>query len=310
MLVCMLKASTIPTCVLAIVMNACGSDDRAADGDDATATQGASDGDCTPGTETCECIEGGLCVAGLVCASNLCVDLGATGGNDEGGTEKPMGDDSDGAGDGDGMVDDDGGDPEGSCAGKCLGSSPHLGGVCYCDPTCAFDDACCPDYSEACPGQCFFNSDCAADEVCNSEQQCVYAWGQTYNVCVDLWRDYSTICWDVACGLADVFYELAYAGQLVHVSTTYDDVLQASWTECYPLLINADVTDTTHSNGVWRATFWDRDAASGNDFIYTACFPEDGACSFIPLTFLKAGSAKWSSTDAQPFEVRVRFVAQ
>jgi hypothetical protein len=289
-----------------IFATAC-ADSDASDGEAGTTAASASDGACSPGTEACACNEGGLCVAGLVCASNLCVDLGATGGNDDGGTEKPADE-----GDGDETTDggSDGSEPEGSCAGNCFGSSPHLGGTCYCDPTCAYDDVCCPDYTEACPGQCFFNDDCAADEVCNSAQECVSAWGTTYNVCVDLWRDYSTICWDVGCGLADVFYELAYGGNVVHVSNTFDDALEATWTECYPIEINANVTDTTQSNGVWRATFWDRDAATDHDFIFTACFPNDGACSFVPLSFLKAGGATWAASATAPFEIRVRFVAQ
>lgn len=40
-------------------------------------TEGATTGACTPGSEGCGCYEGNLCLVGLKCLSDLCVDPGA-----------------------------------------------------------------------------------------------------------------------------------------------------------------------------------------------------------------------------------------
>ncbi len=59
-----------------------GTGDRGTGGDPETGTGGA---DCPDGTERCSCYGNGTCNAGLVCASDLCVDLGTGGGAGAGG---------------------------------------------------------------------------------------------------------------------------------------------------------------------------------------------------------------------------------
>lgn len=65
---------------------------------DSDSTDGASSGgECNPGHEGCACVDGDLCLAGLVCASQVCVDLGGatTGGSMTGGSDSDSGKGSD-----------------------------------------------------------------------------------------------------------------------------------------------------------------------------------------------------------------------
>jgi len=52
---------------------------------------GGDSGTCTPGTELCACLAGGLCTGDLVCGSNLCVRIIGVG---NGGTGGSVGDDA------------------------------------------------------------------------------------------------------------------------------------------------------------------------------------------------------------------------
>lgn len=233
---------------------------------------------------------------GRSCARRTCASIDATGGAEEGDTEKPPLD-----------TGDSGGDP-GSCVGNCGAAVPHLGGLCLCDPSCAVNDACCSDYAEACPGGCLYNQDCADDEVCSVGQECVPAWGRTYQVYVDVWRDHSTTCWDTLDCLADVYWFMYYGGELVYSSAQQDNVSEASWPDPGSIIVDSD--NELESNKVWSIVFYDADGASGDDAINLVCEPDAGdACSHIPLQYLKWGSVIWDQERDWPFEVWVRFVA-
>lgn len=255
-------------------------------------------GGCVDGLEGCPCITGGLCVAGLVCASQLCVDLGGvddTQGADgaDGGTSKP----SD-TGEPVTTGEDTGttGEPA-SCVGRCDGSAAP-GTACYCDTACMSLGDCCPDYVEACGGAaCLSNDDCGALEVCSPTMGCRDAFGATYDVVVDDWRDHTTVCWDVDDCLADVYYDLYYAGEQVFESSTVADVVQASWSEPATFAIN--------DLDVLSIAFADEDL-DADDAMITVCFLADLTCGPVPVDVLHAGTYAW---DDDSFAVSVRFLA-
>jgi hypothetical protein len=187
---------------------------------------------------------------------------------------------------------DDGGQP-GSCEGVCGESAPHLGGTCYCDPSCGLADDCCPDYEAACGGQCALNEHCADDEVCTSStQECVEASLQTYDLTVVEWTDYTPNCWDALSGdcLADVFYEVRYGGELIFSSDVVDETVSASWDE--PVVIALQPDDAL------VVRFYDWDAVTANDFTNSVCFTNpDGECGPVPTESLHAGGAVWDTED-------------
>lgn len=278
---------------------------------DTIGTAGESAG-CVPGAETCPCMEGGLCDAGLICASQLCVDLG--GGSDPtsvdpddsgegGGTAKTTDDGgedgSSGAGTGDtGMI----GEP-GSCVDHCGESVPHFDGMCFCDPVCASSGDCCPDYAAACGGGCAFNSDCADTEVCSvGTSTCIDSFSATYDIVVDQWTDHTPVCWDgVGNCLADVYYEVYYGGDPVFTSVTFDDTLNASWTDPWTVVLDPAL--------VLTFAFFDDDTL-GDESIDTECFVQgDGTCGPVPASVLHAGTVLWDPGD-DTFTVQVRFSAR
>lgn len=270
-------------------------------------------GGCPPGAETCPCLEGGKCDAGLVCASQLCVDLGGldAGGGDSGdsgvveggGTAKP--DDSGGVDTGSGTAGESGvvGEP-GSCVDHCGEGVPDTGGTCYCDPVCGTMDDCCADYATVCAGGCLLNADCGEDQVCSvAAGDCVGVFEADYDVVVEQWIDQTPVCWD---GLgdcyADVYYQVFYGGNLEFTSATVDDALQASWDQPWTTMFAPE--------SVLSVTFWDADSVGGDEVIVTECFL-DGMMSCGPLTAatLHEGVAAWQpAADADGFVVQVRFL--
>ena len=89
--------------VVGLALVSCGSP---RDAEDAPAF-GSDGGDCTVGSETCECTPGGGCDPGLTCLSNVCVDAGGTSSNDsaDAGPGSSGGNDTTGDSD-DGVMDD------------------------------------------------------------------------------------------------------------------------------------------------------------------------------------------------------------
>lgn len=73
---------------LVVTIPGCGEDDGTGDTDATTgmgtsnsnaSSSGADSSDeCTPGHESCICVDGNLCLGGLSCVSSVCVDLGDT----------------------------------------------------------------------------------------------------------------------------------------------------------------------------------------------------------------------------------------
>lgn len=293
------------TLALVLVLLGCPSND---DGDQNTLATTASDtGGCPPGTETCACLPGGVCNGDLICASQLCVDFGGSSGADDGETDKT---------ESGGVDTSSGGGEPGSCVGHCDDGEmvPHFGGVCFCEPSCKGQDGeastCCPDYEQACPGDCLFNDECSADEVCNSAQTCVPAWGQQYEVCVTYWRDHTSTCWDFDDCYADVYFKMSYGGEAVLVSETHDDVTETSWDDCAIFEINSDIDDGTQSNEVWATFFYDEDGIGSPDATNHICEPNGtGGCTFIPLDYLRWGTVYWTASADVPFDVTVRFLA-
>lgn len=273
----------------------------------ASSSGSGSESECEAGTEDCDCRPGGVCDGDLICTPPQgCVDFGGDDDESSTGDKPPTSESSSGA-----DSTDDGGEP-GSCAGSCGEAVPHFGGLCLCDPSCMLNDACCDDYEESCPGDCLFNEDCPPNEVCNSGQECVFAWGQTYQVCVDYWADVSPMCWDGPGDCyADVYFEMYYGGALIGVSPTHDDVLSTSWDECATFEINSDIDDGAQSSGVWSVVFLDDDGAiNPADHIDVICEPGGaGGCTFIPLDYLKWGQVFWENMPERPAEVHVRFLA-
>lgn len=270
------------------------------------------DGECASGTESCACIESGLCVAGLVCLSDVCVDPGGTSGGDEEGSG-PKPEDGGSVDTGDAGTSDGG--PLGSCAGNCGGSVPDGDGYCYCVPQCDFAGDCCADYEAECGdlGGCLFNSDCAANEVCSvANNECVPAYFHTFEVRVVTWEDHTPDCWDTldADCLADAFFVATYGGSEVYpMSAVHNDVAYTDWLdEPFDVAINAD-------EALWFA-FYDWDDLSPNDFLNLVCFFDNvgDPCGPVGIEFLHAGGAVWDYTNApEPkdrFFVQVSFVAK
>jgi Somatomedin B domain len=266
---------------------------------------------CVPGAETCPCLEGGRCDAGLVCASQLCVDLGglsnagAESDTDQGGGTAKTTDD--GAGEltsasasGTGETGNFG--EPGSCEGHCGEQVPHFDGVCSCDPGCAYFGDCCDDYETACGGGgCVFNEDCAPEQVCSfTASVCVDAFTASYDIVVDQWQDKTDIWWDgIDDVYADVYYDIYYGGELVFTSETMPDVFNASWTVPWSATLDVD--------SVLAVAFSDDDT-DVDEFIDIDCFPDqDEACGPVPVSVLHAGTMVWDSAD---FLVQVRFLAQ
>ncbi|MFO0631862.1 MAG: hypothetical protein U0168_03330 [Nannocystaceae bacterium] len=271
-------------------------------------------GGCTPGAETCPCRDGGKCDAGLVCASQLCVDLGGLdGGADDsggsgmlegGGTAKPM-EDSGGVGPGSdsGTAGETGviGEP-GSCIDHCGEGVPDMGGMCFCDTVCATMDDCCADYATACAGGCLLNADCAQDQVCSmAAGACVGAFEADYDIVVEQWQDETPVCWDgISDCYADVYYQVFYGGNLEFTSATVDDALQASWTDPWTTMLAPET--------VLSFTFWDHDSVGGDEFIVTECFLDpENACSPVGAATLHEGVASWQP-EGDGFIVQVRFL--
>jgi len=294
-----------------MVLQACGGDDGEQQSNTTLGTSismttsatetGNDEDDCPLGSESCPCTAGGGCDGELVCASQTCVDFGDSGGADEGETDKPPPEDT--------GADESGGDVEGSCENNCFSASPHLGGLCFCDPSCGMTDTCCPDYETACPGQCLFPDDCASDEVCNSAQECVPAWGQIYDVCVDNWADFSPTCWDFDDCFADVYYTIYYGGTPVFTSTTQNDSTQASWSDCFAMEFNSDIDDGTQSNKVLSIVFTDADGAGSDDPMNVVCYAEGGSCTYLPLLYLHEGGLHYDHDASYPFDFQIRLVA-
>lgn len=87
-------------CACLLSMVACAKSDESASAGETTIattmTETSTTDDCTPGYESCECVGGEVCLAGLACVSKVCVNLGelTTGGDSAGdssgkGTEGP-----------------------------------------------------------------------------------------------------------------------------------------------------------------------------------------------------------------------------
>ena len=249
-----------------------------------------------PGVAGCPCIEGGLCVAGALCEDGLCVPEpgGTTGGAGTTGPKTPpdMGDGSTSGGTG---------APEGTCVGRC----GDLLGPCACDPVCVEFGDCCPDYEDACPGQCVSNGECLAGQVCSSSTQtCVPATGHTYGVVVTHWADFTDVCWDFgACYSPDPFYTIDYCGQRVFTSSTQFDTAQASWST------EAEITIT--DDCVFTLTMTDEDI-SVDDWILTWCMRDDnGQCWAIPGSVLHDGiwTGDWDGAGDGVYELEIRFRA-
>ena len=275
-------------------------------------TGAETSGACKPGTETCACQDGGRCDPGLVCASQLCVDLG--GGPDpsaaddgaEGTTAKTT--DDGGETVSDTAVDTGTGESgavgePGSCEGACGGSAPDFDGTCFCDPVCGTMNDCCDDYVTACAGGCLFNDDCSEAEVCSiGGGGCIAAFGATYDVVVEQWEDHTPTCWDIApdC-FADVYYRVYYGGDPVFTSSTQDNAVTATWADPWSSVIDSDA--------VLRFSFLDEDNLL-DDQLNDECFLDGvGSCGPVPSSVLHAGIAEWTP-DPESFVVRVRFLAQ
>jgi len=262
--------------VIALALVGCPADDTGSANTDA-----ASDGECTPGTEACACIEGGQCVTGLVCASNLCVDIDGTGSGDESGV-KPEESSSSGN-------EETGMPPAGSCVGNCGGSDQSGDAWCYCSPSCMLADDCCSDYESACPGGCLFNGDCDASDVCTGGQECIPAFDHVYELTVKSWRDYTPDCWDSFAGdcLADVFFTVFYGTQgEVCRSTVHDETSDTEWID-EPCDVAINETD------VMQIVFYDFDDVTANDPTNSVCFNTGGECGAIGIEYLRAGGAIW-----------------
>ncbi|MBK8238557.1 MAG: hypothetical protein IPK74_23765 [Deltaproteobacteria bacterium] len=284
-------------------------------GDDGVATggvdSGTTSGACTPGAETCPCLDGGVCDAGLICASQLCVDLGGTSrpmagtddGAEGGGTAKTTGDT--GLDTSAGEVGSDTGtiDTPGSCIGQCGNPVPDPAGMCYCDPICANMGDCCGDYMLACPGACSSNDDCADTEVCSaSTHECLALGEATYDLVVDQWVDHTPICWDGAINcFADPYYQVLYGGDIVFTSETVANTTNASWTVPW----SSKISDAT----VLTLAFWDEDSL-GDETIVTECFLDEGEiCGPVPAAVLRDGGFLWDPGDGT-YTVSVRITAQ
>jgi hypothetical protein len=252
------------------------------------------------GVAGCPCIDGGLCLLGLVCYDGLCLPPGGEPG--ETGTD---------AGSGKPIVDMGGGDesgmPGGSCEGTCGGQGS---GDCWCDPSCVGLGDCCEDYEQACPGQCLSNTDCAADEVCSSSlQTCEGAYGWTYGVWVSSWSDYADVCWDVGdCAGPDPFYSLVLGGQTLFVSTSQADTLMAMWSE--PAVMQIDGTATLF------VRMWDEDISDHDWILDWGELDQQGVFVAPSTATLHQGyviEECWEAPYAAGsgcYEIELRFVAQ
>jgi hypothetical protein len=275
----------------------------------------ASEDGCQPGTEACVCIEGGLCVPGLVCASNVCVDLDETTGMapDSGGSGKPgtasdgattstSGDTSGGTSGGTSTTTTSTGGPSGSCVGQCGGLGSD--GSCWCDAACDALANCCDDFLDACPGLCASKFDCADDEVCStSTGECVPALPHTYSIYVDLWRDYGPVCWDVDECLADVYFNMYVGGTFVTSSVVWDDVIDASWATPGVANLTADRT--------FVVEFYDYDALDENDLVTWYCPTNiDGQCWSPPISVLRDGYLGTYTSASQYYWIELRFVPE
>jgi hypothetical protein len=265
---------------------------------------------CVPGAETCPCLEGGRCDAGLVCASQLCVDLG-------GGSDPTADPDDSGEGGGTAKTTDDGGDAStsagtgdtgsigepGSCEGHCGESVPNFSAMCFCDPVCATSGDCCDDYVEMCGGGCAFNEDCGDLEVCSvGSSTCVEVFSATYEIVVDEWKDNTPTCWDgLGDCFADVYYEVYYGGEPVFTSSTVDDVVTTGWTDPWTATLDPQI--------VLSFAFWDDDTL-GDESLGAQCFTqEDQSCGAVPAAVLHAGTMLWDP-GGESLAVQVRFQAQ
>jgi hypothetical protein len=271
-----------------VVLLGCSGGDETESSSNTATTLTSGTGGCTPGTEACECIEGGQCVSGLVCASNVCVDIGGTGGADETGMKPGTS----------GVDDTTTGPPSGSCEGSC--GEYVIDGDCFCIPSCEFSGSCCADYETACPGECVVNNQCADDEVCSaSSQTCVPAYGHGYEVRVDRWEDHTPDCWDALDCEADVYFRAFHGNQgEIYESSTKTDVVVASWSS-EPFELSID------SSKVFQVVFYDFDTTSDDDVMHGVCFPDgQGVCQAIDVEYLHEGGAIW---DGRDFYVEVTF---
>jgi hypothetical protein len=271
--------AVILACALASAELACAKAEPG--GNETTFIDPSGDGDCEPGAEACECIDGGLCAAGLLCLSNTCVDLGDDG-NDEGddGVKPDMGSSGDGDGDG---------DEPGSCAGFCGG--PGSNGTCFCDSGCGSLGDCCFDYETECPvppGDCLYNSDCGSYDVCGKSGDCVEALWHTYDVYVH-WEDATDKCFDEGIEgncLADVYMDAYYGGNFVYSSPINQDTTSADF----------NFSQTMDPWSGMTLSFFDWDDFTDNDFIHAVCIGSDGECTAIPPSTLHKGYVDWEVT--------------
>lgn len=270
---------------------------------------GGTDGACTPGTENCECIEGGQCITGLVCVSDECVSLDPTGAAEEEGSggPKPETSTSLDPSDPSTSVGEESGGPVGSCEGNCGGSAMDGAAWCYCSPSCVFADDCCSDYETACPGTCTYHSQCEDDEVCSAEQECLPAYNHVYELTVHRWEDHTPTCWDTLDCLADVYFKIFYGTQgELYSSGIRLDTSTAAW-DTEPVQVGINDTD------VMVIAFYDSDDASADNLTNSVCFGVS-ECGPITLTALQTGGEVWDLRDSpsadERFYVEVWLVAQ
>lgn len=182
----LMKLATRLTPTLFVFLIGCGNESEAASGgpgSGSTDTGGVSAHSsttdaCIPGEESCEC-NAGECLAGLVCASQVCVILPQTSTTA----------DVDGPADSDGPGDSGGGADSGGRADS-------------------------DSSSEAGAPACIANTDCAPDDVCFADGVCDHAYGGVYEVRVLSFSG----CPDDGVGGPEVYYEAREASDVVHTS--------------------------------------------------------------------------------------------
>lgn len=208
---------------------------------------------CSPGHEACECVDGDLCLAGLVCSAGVCVPGTGT---------------SSSNGDGDGDTADTGDETTGGCSGS--------GCPCVDDMDCDMGFEC--SVLSGCmplPGSsCLVSSECLANEVC-FESSCTLIDALYFNVVV---HELVPISCDEGAGEKDLYYDYYQGGAYVSSSSTVG--CPGYW----PL-------ETIVYNSVqsFRLAFWDDDV-SGADFEIGTCWQDvPGQCVEVPDDVMHAG---------------------
>lgn|GEM_PF-5291701 len=168
------------------------------------------------------------------------------------------------------------------------------------------DEATSPGTDETGAAQCESAEDCdtiegcgSRDCVCNRARQCVAAWGQTYEICVDLWQEFSSDGFCHTTEGCNVVYEIIYGEDVIHTSPVHYDTTTASWSDkCSTMVLES--TNGLLSEQIFVLSFYHLNPMA-KVLLTRACADDLNAdCLGLPLRALRQG-IHYEPTDYDEF---------